>query len=266
MNYIPKAVKLTKLVPTTAPSMPSIPTIPTVLTVLTVLTGFSPLANAQTNGTQPPTDIAPVSIEMHRLDIPEINGAINVPGSWSIVTFSEAKLSVENTEYISQEAKDIALKAAETVGSQSLKIAKEVEPYKGLNYSISIAWSPITNPNQVDSVPVEARSEVSARLIEKQMLPKIQSLTRDFKLVEGPTQIDAKGSGAWVTYEETVIKKETNPNTELEGTLVTRLYLLTKPDNFIIVSLSFPKTDAPKDAKINKDILGEMLKSFEVLR
>jgi hypothetical protein len=96
------------------------------------------------------------------------------------------------------------------------------------------------------------------------MIPRIKSLSKDFSIIEAPTQIDSKGSGAWVTYKEKVIKNDPTDNTQLEGTLVTRLYLLTKPNYFIIVTLSFPEYDDPKTSKVNKDILGEMLKSFQV--
>lgn len=204
-----------------------------------------------------------VNIELQRVEIPEIQGSINVPTSWSIVTFFEAKESVKNVEFLNEEAQEIAMQAAQNIGSTSFKVAKESEPYNGLNYSLTVAWSPV-DASQLGNVPLEARSEVSKRVIENQMIPKIKSLSRDFSIMEVPTQIDSKGSGAWVTYKEKVIKKDSSDDSQLEGNLITRLYLLTKPNYFVIVTLSFPEYDDPKRAKVNKDILGEMLKSFQV--
>jgi hypothetical protein len=204
-----------------------------------------------------------VNIELQRVEIPEIQGAINVPTSWSIVTFFEAKEAVKTIDFLNQEAQELALQAAQNIGSTSFKVSKESEPYNGLNYSLTVAWSPV-DVSQVGNVPLEARSEVSKRVIENQMIPKIKSLSRDFSIIEAPTQIDSKGSGAWVTYKERVIKRDPSDDSQLEGNLITRLYLLTKPNYFIIVTLSFPEYDDPKTSKVNKDILGEMLKSFQV--
>jgi hypothetical protein len=220
--------------------------------------------HSQVRSQSPASNNPPISVEMHRVEIPEIGGSINVPASWSIVTFFEAKEATKSIKYVNQEAQEIALKAAESIGSQSFKVAKNVEPYKGLNYSLTVAWSPITDESKVNNVPIEARSEVSKRLIEKQIIPKVKSLSRDFSIIEQPTQIDAQGSGAWVTYKERVIKLDPSDNSELENSLTTRLYLLLKGNYFVIVTLSFPETDDPNSSKLNKDILGEMLKSFEI--
>lgn len=205
-----------------------------------------------------------VNVEMLPFDIPEIGASMNVPTSWSIVTFFDAKAAVEKTNYINQEAKDLALTAAQSIGSQSFKIAKNREPYHGPNYSLAIAWTPTKNTSQEANAPVpqSARSEVSSRLLKNQIIPKIQSMSRDFSIVEDPTPIDASGSGAWMTYNERIIKE--NKESSIESIITTRLYLLIKDDHFIIISISFPKSDDPKLAAINKDILGEMLKSFQI--
>lgn len=228
---------------------------------------FCGTSNANPNTTSQNSNVGsstPVTVEMHKLDIPEIKGAINVPSTWSIVTFFEALEAAKNTVYVNQEAQEIALQAAEGIGSHSFKVSKNIEPYNGLNYALTIAWSPITNPSEVNSIPIEARSEVSKRMIEKQMLPKIKSLSRDFSIIEEPTQIDNKGSGAWITYKEKVIKKGGRNTSELEGFLITRLYLLEKPNYFVIITLSFPENDDSNSSKIDKDILGEMLTSFQI--
>jgi hypothetical protein len=231
----------------------------------TLLILLSPSSAQNPEGVAPSTSPAPqseVRVEMHRIELPEIAGSVNVPSNWSIVTFFEAKQAVENTVFVSEEAKNVALQAAQSIGSQSFKTTKEVEPYAGLNYSFSIAWSPLSE--SVNSVPLEARSEVSKRMIDNQLLPKIKSLSRDLTILEQPTPIDNKGSGAWVTYKEKVIKKDKTEDAEIEGFLITRLYLLIKSNYFIIVTLSFPEYDDQKVANVNKDILGEMLKSFQI--
>lgn len=243
-------------------SLASLPSLPSLLCLLLLL-GFNTQGISQSTTVETQVG-STINVEMHKMDIPEIGGSINMPSSWSIVTPTDAKLGTENTVYLNEEAKDLAAKTAENIGRQSFKIAKDKEPSKGLNYTLTIAWSPITDPTQVNSVPLEARSEVSSRMLTKKFIPKIKELSRDFSIIEGPTQIDTKGSGSWVTYQEKLIKTEGESGIELEGTLVTRLYLLTKPNYFIIVTLSFPEKDNPKTAKINKDILGEMLKSFQI--
>jgi hypothetical protein len=199
---------------------------------------------------------------MHKVEIPEIGGSVNVPSSWSIVTFFEAKQSVEKTQYINQEAKELALASAQSIGAQSFKVAKYVEPYFGLNYSLSIAWSPISNLSEFNNIPLEARSGIAAKVLDSQILPKIKSLSRDFQVVEAPTPIDATGSGAWVTYKEKVTKE--SQDASLDATLTTRLYLLPKQNYFVLVTLSFPETDEQTTSKISKDILGEMLRSFQI--
>ncbi len=199
----------------------------------------------------------PLEIELANLDIPEINASIKIPTSWSIWTILEAKAAVEKIEYPSKEAKAIALEGAQRNGADNLRVSRYIEPYNGINPTLTIAWSPIGNAD-IKKVPREARSEVCARTLKNTILPKLTEFSKSIEIVEQPTQIDNKGSGAWLTIKETVNLKN-NPNKDLE--VLTRIYLLLSENHFILVTATFSNKD-DKDANTNKQVLGEIMKSF----
>jgi len=199
----------------------------------------------------------PLEIEMATLALPEIGGSIQIPTSWSIWTITEARAAVEKTLYPSQDAKAIALQAAGNTGSNNVRVSRYIEPYQGINPTLTIAWTPLGNAD-ISKVPVKAQSEVCARMLKNTIIPQLTKFSKDIQIVEEPTPIDAKGTGAWVTIKESITLTQA-PEKPLE--LLTRIYLLLSPKNFVLVTVSFSNKD-DKEAGINKEILGTIMKSL----
>lgn len=209
---------------------------------------------------QTPRAALPQEVELANLDIPEINAKILVPTSWNIWTILEARAAVEKIKYPSQEAKNLALEGAQRTGSDNIRISRHLEPYDGINPTLTIAWSPISSA-EINKVPKEAQSEVCARTLKNTILPKLTEFSKSIKVIEQPTPIDNKGSGAWVTIAE-VVNLKNNPSKDLE--VINRIYLLLSPRHFILVTVTFSNKD-DKEAETNKQILGEIMKSFSLL-
>jgi hypothetical protein len=199
-----------------------------------------------------------LTVEMSNLDIPEIGASISIPSAWSIWTITEARAAVEKIKYPTEEVKEIAMQAASKTGSNNLRVSKHIEPYNGINPTLTIAWTPIDPSLNIGKVPKEARSEVCARTLKNTILPELTKFSNEIEVVEEATPIDDKGTGAWLTIKESVTHKS-EPNNPLE--VLTRIYLLMSENNFVLVTATF-SNENNKDANQNKEILGAIMRSF----
>jgi hypothetical protein len=201
-----------------------------------------------------------LNLEMATMDIPEIGAKLNIPTSWSIWTTLEAKAAVEKVKYPTEEAKQMALKGAEKTGSENFRASRYIEPYNGINPTLTIAWSNIDPSLNIGRVPKSARSEVCSRTLKNDIIPNLTQFSKEIEVLEPPTPIDNKGTGAWVTIKETV-NHNISPDKDLE--VITRIYLLMSDSHFVLVTASFSNKD-DKEAGINKEILGTIMKSLSI--